>query len=301
MGLVSALLAALCVALSNLFMRRSMDAGGTTKSFLVIQMFIAFLVAFLIGPVKTGSYAWNAPIILLGLCSGLVLAAMLLVLGRALENGPPGYTFSILSAATVMPAIIMAMLFGATFGFYYTVWHGVGSLLVLAGLFWAGRSMGSIQRSWVLLATLMFSLHVLLLVIYQWRAILINHPTSFFSAEQVRSQWFMPTLYLGAALVQLAIYLKAAHRKILPKEWLYGFGGGVSNSLCTFFLIQATETATGFQNAIIFPFFSIGTIVFSNLWGQRLYKEKVNWRATQVCMLGILIGTVDWKVFFSFS
>ena len=301
MGLFSAVLAAGFIALSNLFMRRSMDAGGTTKGYLVIQMSIAFLVAFLIGPVKTGSYAWNAPIILLGLFSGLILAAMLLVLGKALQNGPPGYTFSILSAATVMPAIIMAMLFGAAFGFYYTAWHGVGSLLVLGGLFWAGRSMGTIQKSWVVLAVLMFFLHVLLLIIYQWRVILMNYPTAFFSAEQVRSQWFMPTLYLGAASVQLAFYLKSRQQKLLFKEWLYGCGGGIGNSLCTFFLIQATETAAGFQNAIIFPLFSIGTIVFSNLWGQQLYNEKVNWRATQVCMLGIFIGTVDWKAFFSFS
>ena len=302
MGLFSALLAALFIALSNLFMRRSMDAGGTTKGFLTIQMFVAFLVAVLLGPVKTASYAWNGPIILLGLCSGVVLALMLLVLGKALEKGPPGFTFSILSAATVMPAIVMAVLFGAAFGFYYTIWHGLGSLLVLAGLFWAGRSIEGMQnrKAWALLAVAMFSLHVLLLVIYQWRAILLNFPEPFFTAEQIRSQWFMPMLYLSAALVQLSIYLKSERRPFLPKEWLYGFGAGAGNSLCTFFLIQATEMATGFQSAVIFPLFSIGTIVFSNLWGQYLYQEKVNWRACQVCMLGILMGTVDWKSLLGF-
>ena len=302
MGLLSASLAALFIALSNLFMRRSIDAGGTTKGFLVIQMFIAFLVALLLGPVKAHSYAWNGPIIILGLCSGLVLALMLLVLGKALERGPPGFTFSILSAATVMPAIVMAILFGAAFGFYYTIWHGIGSLLVLAGLFWAGKGLEGMQdkKRWAFFAILMFSLHLLLLVIYQWRAVLLNFPEPYFTADQIRSQWFMPMLYLSAAIIQLGVYLSSERRTLLSKEWLYGCGAGICNSLCTFFLIQATELATGFQNAVIFPLFSIGTIVFSNLWSQKLYQEKVNWRACQVCMLGILIGTVDWKSLLGF-
>lgn len=302
MGLFSALLAALFIAISNLFMRKSIDSGGTTKGFLTIQMFVAFLVAIFLGPIKTGQYDWNGPIIILGLCSGLVLATMLLVLGKALEKGPPGFTFSILSAATVMPAIVMAVLFGAAFGFYYTIWHGIGSLLVLTGLFWAGKGIEGMQdrKTWILLAIAMFSLHVLLLVIYQWRAILLNFPSAYFTSEQIRSQWFMPMLYLSAAIVQLAIYLRSERRKFLPKEWLYGCAAGAGNSLCTFFLIQATELATGFQSAIIFPLFSIGTIVFSNLWGQYLYEEKVNWRACQVCTLGILIGTVDWRSILGF-
>lgn len=302
MGLLSATIAALFIAISNLFMRRSIDSGGTTKGYLVVQMFIAFVVAFLIGPVKTGNYAMNGPIVLLGLTSGLLLAFMLIVLGKALEKGPPGLTFSILSAATVMPAIVMATLFGAAFGFTYTVWHGLGSLLVLAGLFWAGRSLEGMQnqRAWTRLVALMFLLHVSILVIYQWRAILLNHPEPLFTADQVRSQWFMPMLYLGAAAVQVVIYLQSERRKLLQKEWIYGCAGGACNSLCTFFLIQATEVATGFQNAIVFPLFSIATIFFSNLWSQHLYQEKVHWRACQLCTFGILIGGVDWKMIASF-
>ncbi|MDE3045061.1 MAG: hypothetical protein KGJ02_00225 [Verrucomicrobiota bacterium] len=307
MGFLSVTLAAFFAACSNLFMRRSMDAGGTTKAFLAIQMGIAFLIAVLLGPVKAGSYAFNVPLGMLGVVAGLVLASMLYLLGRALENGPPGFTFSILSAATVMPAIVMAVLFGAAYGFLYTTWHGLGSLLVLTGLFWAGKGIGGLQnrRAWILFAIGMFSLHVFLLVIFQWRALLlkISHPeelVSFFTSEQIQSQWFMPMLYLSAFIVQLTIFLKAIGRKPYPKEWVNGIGGGIANSLCTFFLIQGTEVATGLENAVIFPLFSIGTIVFSNLWSQRLYQEKVNWRACQVCAMGLFIGTVDWKAFSSF-
>jgi hypothetical protein len=301
MGLLSALLAALFIAGSNLFMRRGIDAGGTAKVFLAIQMSAAFAIAFLMGPVKTGSYAINLPIVILGLLTGMFLAVMLYVLGRALEKGPPGLTFSVLSSSSVMPGIVMAALFGASFGFHYTVWHAFGSLLVLAGLFWGGKGLQGMQdlKAWVVLVSLLFALHVAILAIYQWRAMVLNYPSSLISAEDARSQWFMPMLYLGAAAVELLIFFSSRPRKPFFKEWLYGFAAGSFNCLCTFFLIEATELAKGLENAVIFPLFSIGTILFSNLWGQHLYQEKVNWRACQVCLFGIILGTVDWKIFAS--
>jgi drug/metabolite transporter (DMT)-like permease len=297
MGLVSALLAALFIAGSNLFMRRSLDSGGTTKVFLVIQMAVACAIAFLMGPVKNGSYSINLPIAMIGLLTGVFLALMLYVLGRALEKGPPGLTFSILSSASVMPGIVMAVLFGAAFGFSYTIWHALGSALVLVGLFWAGKGLQGMQdwKGWVTLVSFLFALHVAILVIYQWRAMTLHFPSSLITSEEASSQWFMPMLYLGATAIQLGIFFRSGLRKPLVKEWLYGFAAGSFNCLCTFFLLQATELAKGMETAVIFPLFSIGTILFSNLWGQHLYQERVNWRACQVCSCGIIIGTVDWK------
>ena len=301
MGLMSALLAALFIAGSNLLMRRSIDSGGTTKAFLVIQMAVASLIACLMGPIKTGFYAINPSIVFLGLLTGLFLALMLYVLGKALEKGPPGLTFAVLSSATVMPGIVMALIFGVAFGFHYTIWHALGSCLVLAGLFWAGKGLQGMQhlKTWVILVSFLFVLHVLILAIYQWRAMLLHFPSSLFSKEDIKSQWFMPMLYLGATIVELLIFFSSERRRVSLREWVYGCGAGVANCLCTFFLIQATELAKGLENAVIFPLFSIGTILISNLWGQHLYQEKVNWRACQICACGIIIGTVDWKIFSS--
>jgi len=297
MGLISSLIAALFIAGSNLVMRRNLDASGTAKVFLVIQMSFAFFISFLMGPVKTGAYAINGPIVLVGLLTGVCLALMLYVLGKALERGPSGLTFSILSSASVMPGIVMAAFFGAAFGFSYTIWHAIGSVLVLAGLFWAGKGLQGMKdlKGWVVLVSLLFALHVAILVIYQWRAMVMSFPNSFISFEEARSQWFMPMLYLGASVVELAIFLSSGPRKPMFKEVFYGSAAGAFNWICTFFLIQATELAKGVENAVIFPLFSIGTILFSNLWSQYLYQEKVNWRACQVCFCGIFIGTVDWK------
>jgi drug/metabolite transporter (DMT)-like permease len=302
MAIVLMFFAGVFVSLSNLLMRKSIDSGGTTKGFLIFQMAMAFFVALLLNPIRTGSYACNYPIAGLGVLGGLVLAGLLFSLGRSLENGPPGVTFSILNGATVMPAIVMATLFGATRGFPYTFWHAIGSILVLFGLFWAGKGLQGFRdrRTWVAFSLAMFSFHILLLVLFQWRALVLNvpHPeeiTSLFSAGQIQSQWFMPFMFLAATCVQLFIFVVYEKRWPRGLEVFYGLFGGIANGLCTYFMIWATEVAAPLENAVIYPFFSIVTIILSNLWGQKLYQEQVNWKACQLCAFGLVVGTVDWK------
>ena len=307
MAILFMILAGGFISFSNLFMRKSIDQGGTTKGFLIFQMAIAFVVAFLLNPVKTGNYACNGSIATLGIVAGCILALMLFCLGRSIEKGPAGLTFSILNAATVMPAVVMALLFGISYGFPYTIWHAMGSFLVLFGLFLAGKGLQGLQdrRGWVLFCSSMFALHILLLVLFQWRALLLNLPNpeelvSFFTSEQIQSQWFTPIMFLAAAAVQIVLFSVYERRWPRPLEAYYGVLGGVMNGFCTYFMIRATEVANPLENAVIFPIFSVVTIVFSNLWSQMLYQERVNWRACQFCAFGLVVGTVDWKAVAAF-
>ena len=306
MALFFVLISGAFVALSNLMMRKSIDSGGTPKGYLAFMMLTAFCSAVLLEPVRSGNYAWNGSVALLGAIAGTILAFMLHFLGKALEKGPPGFTFSLLSSSTVMPAIVMSLLFGASYGFPYTPWHAIGSVLVVGGIFWAGRGMAGMQdRSrWILFSALMFTLHVTLLALFQWRSLLLNvsNPqdlSQFFTAEEIQSVWFLPFMFLTSGFLQLWMFIASEKRKPKPKEALYGIIGGAVNGTGTFFLIVATSTATALENAIIFPMYSVAIIVLSNLWGQKLYQERVNWRACQVCALGLIIGTVDWRGFLS--
>lgn len=302
MAIFFVLLSGAFVALSNLMMRKSMDSGGTTKGYLVFMMLAAFFSAVLLEPVRSGNYAWSGSVALLGSIAGIILAVMLYFLGKALEKGPPGFTFSLLSSSTVMPAIVMAVLFGEQYGFPYTLWHAIGSFFVVAGIFWAGKGMVGLQdrNRWIIFATAMFVLHIALLTLFQWRSLLLNlaHPEeifAFFTAEEIKSVWFLPFMFLTSAIIQLGIFILGEARKPRAKEIRYGILGGAINGTGTFFLIVAANAATALENAIIFPMYSVSIIILSNLWGQKLYEEKVNWRACQVCALGLIIGTVDWK------
>lgn len=302
MALFFVLLAGSFVALSNLMMRKSIDAVGTNKGYLVFMMFTAFASAVLLEPVRSGRFAWNGPVVFLGALAGILICAMMYYLGKALEKGPPGFTFSLLSSSTVMPAICMALFFGASRGFPYTPWHAIGSLLVVAGIFWAGKGTSGMQdRSrWIFFCLAMFSLHVALLVLFQWRAMLQNMPhpeeiASFVTAEEIQSLWFLPSMFFTGGIIQLYLFAKTEKRQPKKAEMFYGILGGAVNGTGTFFLICAASIASPLENAIIFPMYSVATIVLSNFWGQKLYQERVNWKACQICALGLIVATVDWR------
>lgn len=306
MGIALILIAACMAGTSNFFLRKSIDAGGTTKAYLTIQLGLSFLLAVFLNPVRTGEYAWSTPTAYIGIAGGLILGVMMYLLGKALENGPPGLTFAVLNSSSVMPAVVMAVLFGSMFGHEYHPWNAIGSILVVVGLFWAGwraETVNNRLRFWLLLALGAFFAHILFLIFMQWRAMLLKPdlPDNLllsFRVDESASQWFMPMIYLAAALFQLIIFICFERRIPNRKEVLYGVAGGIAIGLSTFFLIKATEIASAWENAMLFPIYSVTIIVLCNLWGQLLYKERVNWLANSVCLIGLVCGTVNWSTFF---
>jgi len=299
-GIQLMLLAGAFVALSNYFMRKSIDTGGTTKGFLMVQLFVVTLVAILLNPVRMHHYDWSLCMTLFGVAGGCVLGVMMASLGRALETGPPGLTFAALNSSTVMPSIVMVLVFGVAFGYRFTLYNGLGSLFVVLGLFWAGWSRSSYKPKWLPFVSTAFFLHVLFLVFLSSRALFINYPGEnglflSFDMDDAKNQWFMPVVFFTAFLIQTVLFTKAEKRRIAPTEFLYGTVGGIANGVGTFFMILATERATHMEHAMIYPIFSIMVILLCNLWGQLLYRERVNWWANTLCLLGILVGTVNWS------
>lgn len=302
MGIVFALIAGLFMPLTNFTVRKSLDVGGNTRGYFVFQMFSTLICAYLFGPFRTGDYSITLPAALLGSIAGAILCAMLFSLGSALEKGPPGFTFAILNSATVIPGILMAILFGSALGYEFKFAHALGCAIVLFGLFWAGKGMQGFSNlsRWLLFSASMFFCHVLLLVLYQWRGLLLNpqrpeHLFSFFSLEQMKSECFVPFMFLTSGLIQVFIFLRKEIRMPKQGEVLYGFAGGVFNFLVTFFLLAAVRAASPIENALIYPIFSVVGIILTNFWGQKFYQERVNWRACQLCAFGLIVGTVDWR------
>jgi drug/metabolite transporter (DMT)-like permease len=299
MGVLLALVAGAFTPLTNLTVRKSIDVGGSAKAYFVFQMASSFLFAVLLGPVRSGDLAIPLPAALLGSVAGVILSMMLFSMGKAVEKGPPGMTFAILFSATVMPGLLMTLVFGPALGFEYNVWHAIGSSLVLLGLFWGAKGLTEMKEKkiWILFCSLMFTFHLLLLGIYQWRAMLINHPEAltFAQPQEIMSEWFTAFMFLTSALIQFVVYLRAKSQPLRGGEVLYGVAGGVFNMLCTFFLLWAAEQASPLENAVIFPIYAVMGIVLTNMWGQKFYHERVNWWACSLCVLGLVVGTVNWS------
>ncbi|MDR2540012.1 MAG: hypothetical protein LBC45_05440 [Chlamydiales bacterium] len=302
MGIQLMLLASFFVAISNFCMRRSIDSGGSTKGYLMIMLSVISFLAVLLNPIRVADFSWSYSMALFAVIAGMVLSVMLTALGKTLESGPPGLTFAVLNASTVLPIVVMVLLFGSKFGYFYTVWNAFGSILMVIGLFWAGYSMirSFHFRKWLIFMTATFFLHILFLLFFQWRALCMHFPEErgiFFPFENSEAccQWFMPIMYVTAALFQAFFYFKTKVKALSPLELQYGVCGGLTNGVGMFFMILSTEASTSLEHVAIFPVFAITVIIFCNLWGRWFYREKVNWKANGLCLLGILIGSLDWK------
>jgi drug/metabolite transporter (DMT)-like permease len=221
---------------------------------------------------------------------------MKLMIGKALQKGPAGLTFAAVNSASVMPAIVIVFMIGSLIDYQLTPYDLAGSVLVLAGLFWAGwdKSAKPGTRAWIVFAAAAFFLHVFFLVLTECRAIFLNQHFSiennFFNAEKMASEWFVPTIFAAAAGMHILLYCAAERRIPMKREVLWGILGGIFNGVCAFFFMRAAEMATVRETAYIIPIFSISLIIVCNFWGQWLYNEKVNWKANTLCLLGIFIA-----------
>lgn len=308
MGLIYILLASLFIALSNYSMRRSIDVSTSknTKGFFMVQTTIVFLLLLLLHPVRTGNYEWSTPLALFGLVGGLVLAIMMISIGKALQYGPPGLSFAIFNASCVVPILFMVAVCGAAYGYVYELWNGLGSLLVVLGLFWAGwqSSLGKQKVRWLTFIMTAFILHVAFLLFLQWKALFINPAISShsflisFTPEDVKTEWFLPSVFLAIATIQTLLFLKEG-RKLEKGELKFGVLGGLFQGTGTFFLMRSLEVSSPTFQAMLFPIYSVVIIIVCNIWGVVRYKEKINWPANALCVLGILVGTINWKLLLS--
>lgn len=192
----------------------------------------------------------------------------------------------------------MFFLFGEEFGREYSLWDFIGSLLVLAGLYFMGKTQKNEDyvdfRKWVLWTSIAFAAGLLYCLILEWRVLLQNKdlPDSIFlpfRIELPKSDLFIAIMFLVAALSQIAV-MPPLTSFSMNKPLACGLIGGLLYVISTFFLILGTEVAkTSSEKALIFPLNTVLLIFLCNSWGRLLYHEKINWKATFLCALGIII------------
>ncbi len=281
-------------ALSNLCMRKSMDTGGSVFVFFFFQLFMTFVVLSFLHPIQANSYDINWFTLLSSLLAGILLGSVKYMVGFAVKKGPASLTFASVNSASVAPACILALLFGTSLNFSYTLNQVIGSIIVVAGLFWAASKQRFVQEKalWILFATLAFVVQGLFLLATQMHILFLENCHLWnISREELQSEWYVPLIFLIACLMHIAIY--AFQEKKLPAlaETIWGVLGGVLNGSCAFFFMYAIASSSGLERAFIFPTFSISLIIACNIWGQWLYNEQVHWRANCLALLGVLVGS----------
>lgn len=238
------------------------------------------------------------PIVLVGFSVGLLISLLMFIIGKALQHGPSGLTFSFQNSGAILPPLLLATIFNKPFGFSISFGNLLGMIFVISGLFCAtiGQSKVSVRKTWVAYALLTFIAQGLILSIFQWRCLLIQEglPTHVlipFSCPSSADLWFMPALFFSSWLCQVLCFSCSERRLPYISEITYGSLGGIFNGLSTFFLLKATNVASIEEKAMLFPLFTVIVVLLCNLYGRLFYNETISWKANALAILGIIIGT----------
>jgi drug/metabolite transporter (DMT)-like permease len=304
------LISSACLAaFANFFFRRNLEKGGTSSAFLSLYFLASLILSFAFN--HTLLMTKFSPVMtLLGCFSGFLNFMMLTLTAKSFELGPPGLTLTFQNASCIFPGLLLCLLFGPSFGFFLTPWLIVGFIFIVLGLYLSSRTYGKLSREaasvssktnfnlWLLSVISVMLLQGLILTLFQWRVLLFNcdesaHwliPWSCLAEEDV---WFIPAFFMVPALSQLFFFWKNERRKFSLSEMIYGLISGGLNCVCTVLLLLATKTVGTLKKEMLFPLFTISVILLCNIWGMKIYKEKVNWVGIIFCILGVLIGLIQ--------
>lgn len=288
LGVTFSLAASGCASCSNYFFRSA--SGSNANFYLFVYFVLSLFVSFAIHPeiVKT---APNLTMILFGIIVGLLNIALMLVTEKALQLGSASLTFAFQNASAIFPGVLLFLIFGTAFNFSVNSFQIIGLFIVLFGLYWGCRSEVNKKVSvrWLIFALSCFIIQVAALTLIQARCLLFECGTLPVTPQD--DVWFMPAQFATASLIQGLICL-LNNSRIAKREAFYGFFGGIANGAATCCLLFATKSALPMEKTILFPCFSVSTIILCNLWAMKFYGEKFSFATNFICAAGILISTI---------
>lgn len=291
-GLTFTFLASGCASFANFFFRKNSVStfAVNTNFYLFIYFVFSFFISIAIHP-EIIFYPPNLMMTATGVIVGLLNIGLMLVTARALQLGPAGLTFAFQNASAIFPGVLLFLLFGTSFGFSVNLAQIAGLLLVLFGLYWGCRNekQDGLSLKWLKYALGCFAIQVFALSLIQARCLLFE--CSQFSVNPSDDRWFMPAQFFTAAFFQ-GFICWLEKKKVGKMEAVFGLCGGVANGAATCCLLLATKNALPFEKTILFPCFSVSTIILCNLWASKFYGEKFNLLTNIICTLGIVISSI---------
>lgn len=291
--------AALCASVSNLFIRKNSLVSNGPHGHLTCHYLTSFIISFFICK-DSLHIPFNGSITSIGAAVGILNVALMGLLYQALNRGPSGLTFALLNASSIFPGVLLFLLFGREFGFDFTMTQAIGMSLVIFGFVIATKtdSKGgfSVKREWLKYALGSFLVQIVALSLIQWRCLLFEShasahvllPTTLSEESDV---WFMPGLFGAAFLFQAILFLRE-RRMCTKSELFFGVVTGLAIALSTYFLSLATKLALPQEKALLFPCYAVATIILSNGWASKLYKEKFNVHTNVLCSAGIFVASI---------
>jgi hypothetical protein len=301
MGLLYVFIASVLAASVNLCLRKNLEKQPSAQGYLAIYFFFSLAVSFLLREVKLESFSFVMGAS--GTAAGLLNFLMMTLTALSLKNGPSGLTFAFQNCASILPTIILFLLFGSAFSFNLTLPVLIGFILIAIGLFLSSKMQKEAPAAntrfsrWILFVISIFLLQGIILSLFQWRCLLLtdqplSHPLIPWRCTAENEAWFMPGFFLIPTLLQAVLFFASEKRLFTSRETLLGTIGGVLNGGATYFLLLSAKVASPHERMILFPFFAVSVIFLCNLWGKKLYQEKIYWPGMALCFAGVFIGVI---------
>jgi uncharacterized membrane protein len=298
-SLVLALASACCTAVSCLFFRKNADTSVSSSSpngYLLFYYLSAVLLSTVAYP-RMWSVGINIPLVLLGATVGVLNCVLMVFIFRALKQGPVSLTIAFQNSSTVFPGFILFALLGPELGFSYSYTQLIGMVLVVVGLF-SGIKMSSIDRNpasqkWFRYVVGAFFLQILTFCCVQLRCQFFETgKTEVFDLALTHADdaWYLTGQFSASFLTQYIIFFLNKQRVHTPSMY-YGLWSGLCNFTATWLILLATKYALPLEKGVVFPCFSVATMVLCNIWAMRLYKEPFIVRTHLLCSLGIFVAS----------
>ena len=275
--MLSLVLAVLCSTAIALVMRVSTDRVQSNVGLLVMNYLTCFVIAVAftgVGSLFTTEQGRLAALGLGGAQGVLYLAAFLLLQLNIRKNGV------VLSAifqrlGLLVPMVVAVFLFGEIPETMQIIGFCVAVLAIV---------LINLEKEQTVMQ---FKLGLLLILLTGGTADVMAKLYEEWGNPALAPQFLLHTF--GVALVLSVVLLLWKKERAGLKELLYGAAVGVPNYFCAKFLLASLETVPA---VIVYPTFSVATILLVTLAGVVLFKEKLGkrqWAAVAIILLALVL------------
>lgn len=302
MALVYALLASLLIAFCQLCIRSNTQEIGKGEILGSIRFLVSAVICLFCFPVMQNNYSLSNHTLLLAIMAGILQGLLMLYTGKLLSLGSTNISIAILNGASVIPPIVFAFLFGERFNFSYSLFNAVGGVCVVLGFVYGARRFAVVNQGGAVVfsppiknLSLALFFQIAFLLFLQWKALNFkpNLPASPFLPFQgvKEGAWFNVIMFFTCGLF---LFFRSPTYKVrlnFQEITLFGLIGGLANGFSgILLLIGIDKAANSFENLLLYPILSIGTIFFCQIWGRWLFQENFHWKANLLFLLGILFS-----------
>lgn len=248
------ILAILCSTAISVFLRMSNNKEHSLYGKLVCNYATCSLCALLFSRV----FRWNETTLVLGAVNGLLLVMSLYLMQLSMKLNGIALTGLYGRLGVCVPLLFSVFLF-----------HEIPTWLQLIGMALSFLSIALFFYQ----SKINFKLGLTLLVFMIVSGLIdtMSKIYQFYGEPSLASQYFFLSFFMAAILSFILMMVKK--QRIAKNKILYGFLIGVPNYLSSYFLLISLNEL---PSIIVYPMYSMLTIMTISLCGYFFFKEKIN-------------------------